>query len=209
MMDAEVFFKNVSAYNVSIFPMQIITLVVAVILTYLLFVRPGAIVNKLIKVYLSLTFVWFVFMFPFEGVLKITFGLLHLAIAIFFFIDIFTAKTEFKFPETSGKRTFMLFFIFSAFALYPLIEYMSGHIYPKVLLFGVAPCPTVIFSLALLIGAVPKVGKIIYILLIFPAIFSGLSVPIMLGVWADLLLLFTGVYGLIILIKNWKLIGKG
>jgi len=207
-MDAEVFFKNVSAYNVSIFPMQIITLVVAVILTYLLFVRPGAIVNKLIKVYLSLTFVWFVFMFPFEGVLKITFGLLHLAIAIFFFIDIFTAKTEFKFPETSGKRTFMLFFIFSAFALYPLIEYMSGHIYPKVLLFGVAPCPTVIFSLALLIGAVPKVGKLIFILLIFPAIFSGLSVPIMLGVWADLILLFTGVYGLITLIKNWKLIGK-
>jgi len=209
MMDAEVFFKNVSAYNVSIFPMQIITLVVAVILTYLLFVRPGAIVNKLIKVYFSLTFVWFVFMFPFEGVLKITFGLLHLAIAIFFFIDIFTAKTEFKFPETSGKRTFMLFLIFSAFALYPLIEYMSGHIYPKVLLFGVAPCPTVIFSLALLIGAVPKVGKIIFILLIFPAIFSGLSVPIMLGVWADLLLLFTGVYGLITLIRNWKLIGKG
>ena len=209
MMDAEVFFKNVSAYNVSIFPMQIITLVVAVILTYLLFVRPSAIVNKLIKVYLSLTFIWFVFMFPFEGVLKITFGLLHLAIAIFFFIDIFTAKTEFKFPETSGKRTFMLFFIFSAFALYPLIEYMSGHIYPKVLLFGVAPCPTVIFSLALLIGAVPKVGKLIFILLIFPAIFSGLSVPIMLGVWADLLLLVSGIYGLIILIKNWKLIGKG
>jgi len=208
MIDAEVFFNNVSAYNVSIFPMQIITLVVAVILTYLLFVRPGAIVNKLIKVYLSLTFVWFVFMFPFEGVLKITFGLLHLAIAIFFFIDIFTAKTEFKFPETSGKRTFMLFLIFSAFALYPLIEYMSGHIYPKVLLFGVAPCPTVIFSLALLIGAVPKVGKIIFILLIFPAIFSGLSVPIMLGVWADLLLLVSGIYGLIILIKNWKLIGK-
>jgi hypothetical protein len=208
MMDAEVFFKNVSAYNVSIFPMQIITLVVAVILTYLLFVRPSAIVNKLIKVYLSLTFIWFVFMFPFEGVLKITFGLLHLAIAIFFFIDIFTAKTEFKFPETSGKRTFMLFFIFSAFALYPLIEYMSGHIYPKVLLFGVAPCPTVIFSLALLIGAVPKVGKLIFILLIFPAIFSGLSVPILLGVWADLLLLVLGIYGLIILIKNWKLIGK-
>jgi len=31
----------------------------------------------------------------------------------------------------------------------------------------------------------------------------------MLGVWADLLLLVSGIYGLIILIKNWKLIGKG
>jgi hypothetical protein len=208
MIDAEVFFNNVSTYNVSIFPMQIITLVVAVMLTYLLFVRPSTTVNKLIKIYLSFTFVWFALMFPFEGVLKIIFGLLHIAIAILFFIDIFTVKIEFKFPETSGKRYFILFLIFSAFALYPLIEYMSGHLYPKILLFGVAPCPTTIFSLALLMGAVPKVGKIIFILLIFPAIFSGLSVPIMLGVWADLLLLFTGVYGLITLVKNWKLIGK-
>jgi len=180
MIDAEVFWNNVSAYNVSIFPMQIITLVVAVILTYWLLVKPSAGINKLMKAYLSFTFVWLVFMFPFEGVFKIIFGLLHLAIAILFFIDIFTAKIELKFPETSGKRYFMLFLIFSAFALYPLIEYMSGHLYPKILLFGIAPCPTTIFSLALLIGAVPKVGKIIFILLIFPAIFSGLSVPIML-----------------------------
>ena len=133
---------------------------------------------------------------------------MHIVIAILFFIDIFTAKIEFKFPETSGKRYFMLFLIFSAFALYPLIEYMSGHLYPKVLLFGVAPCPTIIFSLALLIGAVPKVGKLIFILIIFSAISSGLSAPIMLGVWADLLLLVSGIYGLITLVKNWKLIGK-
>ncbi|MBA7591774.1 hypothetical protein ES708_33937 [subsurface metagenome] len=209
MMDAEVFLNNVSAYNVSIFPMQIITLVVAVILTYLLFVRPSTILNKLIKIYLSFTFVWFVLMFPFEGVFKIAFGLVHIVIAILFFIDIFTGKIEFKFPEISGKRYFMFFLIFSAFAFYPLIEYMSGHLYPKILLFGVAPCPTIIFSLALLIGAVPKVGKLIFILLIFSVISSGLSAPIMLGVWADLLLLVSGIYGLITLVKNWKLIGKG
>ena len=65
MIDAEVFFNNVSAYNVLIFPMQIITLVIAVILTCLLFVRPSTIVNKLIKIYLSFTFVWFALMFPF------------------------------------------------------------------------------------------------------------------------------------------------
>ncbi|GAI23663.1 unnamed protein product, partial [marine sediment metagenome] len=169
MMDAEVFLNNIGVYNDSIFPMQIITLVVAIILTYLLFVRPSTILNKLIKIYLSFTFVWFVLMFPFEGVFKIAFGLVHIVIAILFFIDIFTAKIEFKFPETSGKRYFMLFLIFSAFALFPLIEYMSGHLYPKILLFGVAPCPTIIFSLALLIGAVPKVGKLIFILLIFSA----------------------------------------
>ena len=109
MMDAEVFLNNIGVYNVSIFPMKIVTLIVAIILTYLFFVRPSTAVNKLIKVYLSLTFVWFVLMFPFEGVLKIIFGLWNIAIAILFFIDIFTTKIEFKFPETSGKKYCMLF----------------------------------------------------------------------------------------------------
>ena len=208
MIDIDAFFNNIGTYNVSIFPMQIITLFMAIILTYLLFARLSNNVNKLIKVYLSFTFVWFALMFPFEGVIKIGFGLVNIVIAILFFIDIFTAKIEFKFPEASGKRYFMLFLIFSAFALYPLIEYISGHLYPKMILFGVAPCPTIIFTLALLTGAVPKIGKLIFILLILSAIYSGLTAPIMLKVWADLLLLGSGIYGLIILIKNWRLIGK-
>ena len=50
--------------------------------------------------------------------------------------------------------------------------------------------------------------KKIFILLILPAISYGFIVPITLGVWADSLLLISGIYGLIILIKNWKLIEK-
>jgi len=60
----------------------------------------------------------------------------------------------------------------------------------------------------LLIGSIPKVDKKIFILLIIPAISYGFIAPITLGVWADSLLLVSGVYGLIILIKNWKLIEK-
>ena len=77
------------------------------------------------------------------------------------------------------------------------------------ILFRVATCPTIIFTLALLTGAVPKVGRPIFILFILSAIYSDLTASIMLKVWADLLLLGSGIYGLIILIKSWKLIGKG
>ena len=69
-------------------------------------------------------------------------------------------------------------------------------------------CPTIIFSLALLIRSIPKVDKKIFILLIIPAISYGFIVPITLGVWADFLLLVSGMYGLIILIKNCKFIEK-
>jgi hypothetical protein len=208
MIDAKVFFDKVAAYNVSIFPMQIITMIIAIILTYLLFVSGSTIINKLMKAYLFLTFLWLTFMFPFEGVFKVVFGLILIAIAILFLLDMFAGKIELKFSEIGTKKYIILFLIFSSFVLYPIIQYMSGHSYPNILLFGVAPCPTIIFSIALLIGAMPKVDKKIFIVLIFAAIFSGVTAPIMLGVWADLLLLFSGIYGLIILIKDWKLVGK-
>jgi hypothetical protein len=145
--------------------------------------------------------------FP-HGFSKIIFYIYYLILALLFIIDIFRAKIEFKLPKTGGKKYFTLFLIVSAFVLYPLIEYIAGHSYPKIPLFGVAPCPTIIFSLALLIGSMPRVDKKIFILLILPAISYGFIVPITLGVWADSLLLISGIYGVIILIKNWKVIGK-
>ena len=208
MLNSEILLNNLEVYNNSIFPMQIIMLVVAIVLTYFLFSKPGSIVNKLMKAYLAFAFAWAGLMFPIYGFSKIIFTIYYLVLASLFIIDIFRVKIEFKLPETNGKKYFVLFLIISAFVLYPVIEYISGHSYPRVPLFGVAPCPTIIFSLALLIGSMPKVDKNIFILLIIPAISYGFIVPITLGVWADFLLLVSGVYSLIVLIKNWKLIEK-
>ena len=208
MLNSEILRNNLEVYNNLIFPVQIIMLAVAVVLTYFLFFKPGSIVNKLMKAYLAFAFAWAGLMFPIYGFSKIIFTIYYLVLASLFIIDIFRAKIEFKLPETNGKKYFVLFLIISAFVLYPLIEYISGHSYPGIPLFGVAPCPTIIFSLALLIGSIPKVDKKIFILLIIPAISYGFIVPITLGVWADSLLLVSGIYGLFMVVKNCRVIGK-
>jgi len=152
MLNSEILRNNLEVYNNSIFPMQIIMLAVAIVLTYFLFSKPGSMVNKLIKAYLAFVFAWAGLIFPIYGFSKIIFTIYHLVLASLFIIDIFRVKIEFKLPETNGKKYFVLFLIISAFVLYPLIEYIAGHSYPRIPLFGVAPCPTIIFSLELLIG---------------------------------------------------------
>lgn len=72
-----------------------------------------------------------------------------------------------------------------AFFLYPLTEWAFGHTYPNIPLFGVALCPTIIFSLALLCGAIPKIDKKVFILLLFPALVYGIGAPIIIGILAD------------------------
>ena len=204
MLNSEILRNNLEVYNNSIFPMQIIMLTVAMVLTYFLFAKPSAKMDKIMKGYLAFVLAWVGLMFPIYGFSKIIFTIYYLVLASLFIIDIFRAKIEFKLPETNGKKYFVLFLIISAFVLYPLIEYIAGHSYPRIPLFGVAPCPTIIFSLALLIGSIPKVDKKIFILLIIPAISYGFIVPITLGVWADLMLLVAGIYGLVMLMKSWR-----
>ena len=56
MLNSEILRNNLEVYNNSIFPMQIIMLFAAIVLTYFLFAKPGSIVNKLMKAYLAFAF---------------------------------------------------------------------------------------------------------------------------------------------------------
>lgn len=214
MTETEIFWNYIGTYNNAIFPMQIITMIVAVVLTYFLFVKPGSTINKLMKAYLAFTYAWigvvfFIILVP--SSLKPDFpilGILFIIIALLFAIDIFAGKIEFELPKTEGKRLFTLFLIISAFIIYPVIEWSIGHRYPLTPLFGVLPCPTNIFSIALLGGAIPKVDRKVFSLLLIPAMLAGIRAPIEHGAYGDFLLLFAGIYGLIMLIKNWRVIGK-
>ena len=58
MIAAEEWWGILGAYNTAIFPMQIITIIVAAILTYLLFAKPGTKTNSFIKAYLAFSFAW-------------------------------------------------------------------------------------------------------------------------------------------------------
>jgi hypothetical protein len=101
-----------------------------------------------------------------------------------------------------------------ALGLYTLAAWLTGHPYPGTVL-PVAPCPATIFALALLSGTLlaqkPKVDRLTLTLLFIPlvwwAFLAGLGAPLRFGFYVDLTLFGVGIYGLIVLHKNWKLIG--
>ncbi|MGB7532059.1 MAG: DUF6064 family protein [Halobacteriota archaeon] len=212
MVTSEAIWNFVDIYNNAIFPMQIVTLIVAIILTCLLFAKPGVKINNLMKAYLAFTYAWIGVMFAIISVppsLSPQFpilGIILIVIALLFAMDIFAGKTEFKLPDR-GQRYFTLFLIGCAFILYPLIGWIIHHHSLMTMLLGVFPCPTTIFSIALLAGAIPKVDKKVFVLLLCVALSSGIFGPMM-GIYVDFLLLVPGVYGLVMLVKNWGVIGK-
>jgi len=214
MIPAEAIWNLVDTYNNAIFPVQIVTLSVAVILTCLLFAKPGPMVNKLMKAYLAFTYAWigvaFAIIFIPSQIFPqfIPLGILLIAVGILFAIDIFSGKTEFRLPESGGKKYFTIFWVICAFILYPLIGSVIHYQSPMNMLLGVLPCPTTIFSLALMSGAIPKVDKKVFILLLGFALISGIFAPFE-GIYVDFLLLASGIYGLVVLIKGWQAISQG
>jgi hypothetical protein len=211
MMSAETWWNQIGAYNNAIFPMQIITMVAAAVLTYLLFVKSGTKTNNMIKAYLSFTFAWngiiFFLIFGKELPGTILGAPLCIIVAILFTWDIFANKTQFRLPKTKWQKYLTILLVLCAL-LYPLIGLAIGHYYPKTCTFGTMPCPTTVFALALLAAAIPTVDKKAYILLLLWALPAFGKCLGALDLYEDCILFWTGIYALIILIKNWRAIGK-
>ena len=113
-------------------------------------------------------------------------------------------STEFKLPDANWKKYLTVLWVLLVF-LYPLFGLPLGHTYPKMLT-PVMPCPLTVFALATVASATPMVDRKIYILLLLWAL-AGL--PKCLGVldcYEDCILFAAGIYGSIILVKDWKAI---
>ncbi len=210
MFDAEKWWSQVGTYNEAIFPMQIVMLVAAFLLTYFVFARPGLKTNKMMKAYLSFTFVWngIVFFLIFGKELPGKFfGIpLFVLLGILMAWDIHANKIQLSLPDTSWQKYLTVLLVLCSF-LYPLIGYAFGHYYPKSCTFGVMPCPTTVFALALLTAAIPKVNKKIYILLLLWALPAFGKCLGAMDLYEDCVLFWAGVYAMIMLIKNWRKIG--
>ena len=99
----------------------------------------------------------------------------------------------FRFQKDLGGLLGLLFIVYAA-VLYPLLGYMLGHTYPHAPMFGVASCPTTIFTLGLLLWAEPRVPTA---LLVIPLLWTliGSTAVVVLGVTEDFGLFVAGVLG--------------
>jgi len=123
--------------------------------------------------------------------------------SLFFLIGTIFGRLAFRFilkplPIIGGC------FILYAMLVYPLLGISFGHSYPRAPMFGVAPCPTTIFTFGILLWATKSVPTY---LLVIPLLWSivGISAAVNLGVSQDYGLVVAGVLGTtLILIQNRK-----
>jgi hypothetical protein len=189
-------FKN---YNLAIWPMQIIAYVSG-IAVLVLTKKKTAYSGRVIWCILSFYWLWMggvyhITYFASINLVAYGFGLLFIVQGILF-LWIGTAKPEIRFRFILEIRFITgAVFILYALLIYPLIGYFAGHRFPQSPLFGVAPCPTTIFTFGLFLWAEQKVPKYI---LIIPALWSviGFLAAIYLGIVEDIGLLFAGVIGI-------------
>ena len=95
-------------------------------------------------------------------------------------------------------------FILYAMVVYPLLGLAFGHSYPRAPMFGVAPCPTTIFTFGILLWSTKSVPAYV---LVIPFLWSivGMSAAVSLRVPQDYGIAIAGVLGsAMILIQNRK-----
>jgi hypothetical protein len=85
-----------------------------------------------------------------------------------------------------------------AMIVYPLLGWTFGHVYPAAPVFGVAPCPTTIFTLGILLLARPTAPTWLFVI---PVIWSAIggSAALLLGVREDFGLIAAGIAAILVL----------
>jgi hypothetical protein len=206
MIPTEEFWAQVAGFNSATWIVQTVWLAAVLAAIFLVFARRNARLNAALKLLLAFAFFWdgivFFLMFA-SGPFYYFFGApLFILIAVLFAADVFRNRIEFKLPEGGLPRGAALFWI-SAWLLYPLAGTAFGRVFPRVCT-PMDPCPLTLLAIALLAAALPKVSRVLYILLL-PWAFLGL--PKALGMYQcyeDGILFLSGVYGVIMLAIHWK-----
>jgi hypothetical protein len=207
-MNTEAFWSQVAVYNQTTWAFQTFLVVAAVILTGLVVTKPSSKTDTWMKAFLAFAFAWnsvTFFLIFVKNPISTFFGApIFIVLAILLAVDVFTKNTEFRLTGSKMKKAFTVLWILLVF-LYPLVGLSLGHTYPRMLT-PVMPCPLTVFTLAMVAAAIPKVDRKLYILLL-PWALAGL--PKCLGAldcYEDCILFAAGVYGLILLVKDWKAI---
>ena len=200
------FFEIIREYNTSIFPMQIILNLLALVSIILAIIKSNY-TNKFISITLGFFWLWMGIVYHFIFFTKINPAAFVFAIffvlqgIIFIYYGAVKNRISFGFRKDWIGMVGLLFIIY-ALLIYPVLGILLGHTYPDNPTFGL-PCPTTIFTFGILLWTMKKVR--IY-LVIIPFLWSiiGLSAAINMRVYEDFGLIVAGVIGLILLIISNK-----
>lgn len=205
------FLEVFKRYNEGIFPAQIVAYLLGLFSVSLLFKRNN-VSSVIISGVLSLFWIWMGIVYHLIYFSRINeaakiFGIAFILQGLLFLIfGVFKRRINFRLdlPRIDLSQLFTIILIVYGMFIYPILNQLLGHPYPYSPVFGLAPCPTVIFTFGILMLSVPKVP---FYLIIIPFLWSlvGFFAAINLGMVEDYGLVIAGVLGLIfILIKPEK-----
>jgi hypothetical protein len=209
MPSTEVFWSNMGAYNQATLPVQLAMMIMGAALAYYVYTRGGFRANALMNAFFSFSFCWtgLVFFIIYSEDISRVFSLLFFAVGLLFALDIHEKKNRFTFP-VSGWERYATFSWIILVILYPLVGTVLGHRYPGTCM-PMAPCPLTVLAIALVSAAIPSINRKVLVALLPWGI---LGLPKCLGAldcYEDCILFAAGVYGLILIVKNWRAIGEG
>jgi hypothetical protein len=190
-------------YNQAIWPMHIVAYILAIGVIFLA-AKKTRYSDQIISVVLACLWAWMgivyhVMYFSTINGAAIGFGILFIVQALLWLVfGVIRPKLSFQLDTNPYALTGVVLIVY-AMLVYPLIGTLLGHGYPRSPSFGVAPCPTTIFTFGLLLWTTARVPKTV---LIIPFIWSllGFSAALSLGVREDIGLLLAGVLSVALLL---------
>jgi len=203
---AEQFFAVFAAYNLAIWPAQVIAYLPGAA-ALALALRGGPIAQRVVPATLAAMWVWtgvgyHLLSFAAINPLAPVFGAAFLLQGVLFaWTALRGGGLVFGAPRDRMRVAFGVFLTVYAAVLYPLFGYFAGHVWPGVPSFGGAPCPVAIFTFGLLLLVR---GRVPLWLLTIPALWAliGGQAAFLLSVPQDWMLLFGGVAATAVLIRH-------
>jgi hypothetical protein len=203
----EQFLKIFEDYNLAVWPMQIVLYILgAGAIFFAVKKLPQS--NKIIFLILAVLWIWMGIVYNliyFTAINRAAyiFGISFIVEGTLFFFTAFSKNTiPFQLRPDLNGITGCLLLVF-ALVLYPILGNFQGHVYPSSPTFGL-PCPTTIFTFALLLWANKRIP---IVLLIIPFVWSiiGFSAAFSLGIKEDIGLIISGLLStFLIAAKNKK-----
>jgi hypothetical protein len=200
----EEFFQLFATYNTAIWPVQLVAYGLGLISIALAIwnVPQG---NRVISALLSLVWLWTGIVFlaiyyrQLNGAVAVVFGgLLALQGLLLLYAGVWKGTLRFDVDWRPSKLVGGVMIVY-ALLIYPILGVMTGHGYPASPLFGVAPCPTTIFTFGIFLWSESKFPR--YLLWI-PLLWSliGVGAALGLGVYEDAAMPISGVVATIVLL---------
>jgi hypothetical protein len=201
----EQLFRVFETYNTAIWPSQVAAYVLGIVAIGLA-LRESRLSGKIISGILAFFWIWigvFYYIIYFSVINPIApmFGIFFVLQGVLFLL-IGTIQGRLPF-RLSGKTLPILgaCFVLYAMVIYPLLGFGFGHSYPRAGMFGIAPCPTCIFTFGILLWAIKPVPAY---LLILPLLWSffGIIAAVNWRVHEDYGLVVAGVLGTILILSR-------